>query len=60
MPWVPSLFPGFMEVQHVVGASREGDSMVHWLLPVPILQVLVKVASTGGSDSESGIGIYGT
>ena len=42
------------------GASREGDSAVHWLLPVPILQVLVKMASTGGSDSEPGMGICGT
>ena len=36
VPWVPSLFPGLMEVQHMVRASREGDSAVHWLLPVPI------------------------
>ena len=25
-----------MEVQHVMGASREGDSVVRWLLSVPI------------------------
>ena len=36
VPWVPSLFPGLVEVQHVVGASREGGSMVRWLLSVPI------------------------
>ena len=34
--WVPSYFHGFMEVQHVMGASREGDSVVRWLLSVPI------------------------
>ena len=34
--WVSSLFPGFVEVQHLVGASLEGDSVVHWLLPVHI------------------------
>ena len=35
VPWVSSLFPRLVEVQHVVGASWEGDSVVHWLLSVP-------------------------
>ena len=36
VPWASSLFSGFMEMLHVVGASQEGDSVVCWLLPVPI------------------------
>ena len=58
VPWVPSLFPGFLEVQHVVGASLERDSMVRWFLPVPIYAGKINGLCTMVGVDDSGETIY--